>query len=127
MGLLPEKEIVDLSWGGAACVKRETLSLSATHIGSYVVAARTRGISHLGPASTGVPPLLDLGAGQGGREESIVYVGYAVEDIPVIPQRPVRGVPEEHLHVELAVLKEIWSERRATRVGFAEDSVPDRC
>lgn len=81
MGLLPEKEIVDLSWGGAA-----------------------RGISHLGPASTGVPPLLDLGAGQGGREESIVYVGYAVEDIPVIPQRPVRGVPEEHLHVELAVL-----------------------
>ena len=47
---------------------------------------------------------MDLRAREGGGEELRVGAGGAVEEVPVVPERPVRAVPEEHLHMELAVL-----------------------
>ncbi len=58
------------------------------------------GVGHLGPLDALGP--FEFGHRLAGRHHAVEAVEGAFEDLGMAPERPVRGVPPVHLHVELA-------------------------
>lgn len=76
MGLLPDEQVIDLPW-----------------------CRPSRRVRHLRPPGPRAPTLLDLSPLERARQEARIDAARAAEEVPVVPECPMRTVPKIHFFV----------------------------